>query len=97
MLPSRTDELITFMFATLDAALVLNPIQATKIHLINTTIDHISNKIHVHFELINTNGATVERRVITVDGTAVQNWISNQEITIMNRLMLKMGVTGSIG
>lgn len=80
----------------LDAPLVLNPQQALRLELRSTEIDHVQNTLRTVVFLYDSNDNFVELRVIPLSGSAVRTWIENNEPTLLNRLMMKMGITGSL-
>lgn len=83
--------------ATLDADLTVNPSKARKLVLETTVIDHLAKAITINVTLTDVNGVTVDARTLTIKTAAVATWIGNQETTILNALLAKLGVTGVIG
>jgi hypothetical protein len=84
------------MQATLDSPLILDPLQAATLRIINTVIDHGSRTVSITFELVDDTDKLLQRRTIVADGATVQTWIANQEATIYGRLLTKLGVTGTV-
>lgn len=84
------------MNATLDAPLTLDPQQAITLKLRQTMVDHTERVVILYFDLIDGGGNVVAQRRLTADGAQVQAWITAQETTIYQRLLSKLGVTGTI-
>jgi hypothetical protein len=85
------------MKATLDTPLTLDPQQAVDVDIVSTQIDHKARVLIVTFDLLDSNGNAIARRTATAGGAQVQTWIGNQETTIYQRLLAKLGLTGTIG
>lgn len=82
---------------TLDEPLTLDPQQATRLEIRSAQIDFDARVVIIQVDLVGANGRTLARREVTADGAQVQTWINNQESTIYQRLLAKLGVTGTIG
>lgn len=81
---------------TLDTPLTLDPKQATKLVLRSAVIEFDSRALQIDYVLVDADGKVVDRRRITATGAQVRAWITNQEATILNRLLAHLGVTGTI-
>lgn len=84
------------MQATLSAPLTLNPQQAAVLVLRSTTIDHPGKQVIVRFALIGAGGAVLDTREVVISDAATVTWLTAQESTILNALLTKMGVTGTV-
>lgn len=84
------------MKATLSAPLTLNPQQATELVVTRALLNFESRTVAIDFELRDVGGAVVSRRSIEVSTNAVKNWLTNQETTIYNALLTKLGITGTV-
>jgi hypothetical protein len=82
---------------TLDAPLTMDPSQAVRLVLRSSEIDFEALTMRLTVDFVAADNRILARRVITVDGPAVQTYIANQKTTIATRLMAKLGVTGTVG
>ena len=84
--------------AILDTPMTLDTRAAAQLVIRGVHIHLTSPRsIDVIFELVDSSGVVVDRRVVNASGAGVQNWISNQEAALYNQLMSKLGVTGTVG
>jgi hypothetical protein len=82
--------------ATLDAPLTLDPTQAVKLKIMSFNTECDARVVTIRFAMLDASGKVVSERTVQADGAQVQTWITNQETTIYNRLLAKLGVTGTI-
>ena len=81
----------------LDEPYTLNPIQATKFVIKNTSIDHLESgkSITVGYELLDENDVFLEYRQTTINTTEVQTFINDIEDDIIEHLLTELGITGT--
>lgn len=82
--------------ATLDAPLTLDSKQATKLRFVDATIDFVGRSVVAKYDMVGTNGAVMAQRYLRITGPQVQTWITNQETTLYTRLLVQLGVTGTV-
>lgn len=82
--------------ATLDAPMTLDPQTAVTLKLRRFTAECDSRVIQITIVMVDDQGKIVGERTIQADGAQVNTWITNQEAVILNRLLAKLGVTGTI-
>ncbi len=83
--------------ATLTVPLPVNPQTATKLVLRTATIDFQTKTVGLAFDLVDATGVSLDRRVVHAGGAQVQAWITNQESTLVNRLLTQLGLSGTVG
>jgi hypothetical protein len=82
--------------ALLSAPLPVNPEQATRIVLRSSLLEHGANAMLVTFDLVNASGAVVESRALTLSGAAITTWFATNEPILVQRLLTRLGLSGTI-
>lgn len=82
--------------ATLDAPLTLDPTQAFTLRLRRFVGECDARVVQITVVMLDAQGKIVGERTIQADGVAVRNWLTNQETTILNALLSKLGITGTV-
>lgn len=69
---------------------------ATTLKITHAVVDFVGNAIHAHAQMVDADGNVVAHRTLVLDSAAVKTWIANQENTLLNALMTKLVVSGTI-
>jgi hypothetical protein len=82
--------------AALTSPLTLDPTEAVTLRLRRFVGECDARVVQVTVVMLDAGGNIVGERTIQADSAAVKTWLTNQETTILNALLNKLGISGTI-